>query len=168
MLSSGSTKIWFQPELPGLYIFHQEMVNFGIFSKILSNIHQPHLVARQNVTFRRVGQCMSDLNSNYLGFVTPLSLFSSSVGANGSTAIIFSNISFRNFGFSLALANSSSKQVRTPILQSMIEGFTKDERQSCNCMNSEKKNQKVHSQVSIFRRNVTYGPDHLTPYNHHY
>ena len=33
MLSSGSTKIWFQPELPGLYILHQEMVIFGIFSK---------------------------------------------------------------------------------------------------------------------------------------
>ena len=27
--------------------------------KFLSNIHQPHLVARQNVTFWRVGQCMS-------------------------------------------------------------------------------------------------------------
>ena len=33
MLSSGSTEIWFQPELPGLYILHQEMVIFGIFSK---------------------------------------------------------------------------------------------------------------------------------------
>ena len=32
MLSSGSTEIWFQPELPGLYILHQEMVIFGIFS----------------------------------------------------------------------------------------------------------------------------------------
>ena len=31
MLSSGSTEIWFQPELPGLYILHQEMVIFGIF-----------------------------------------------------------------------------------------------------------------------------------------
>merc|ERR1711894_465096 len=32
MLSSGSTEIWFQPELPGLYTLHQEMVIFGIFS----------------------------------------------------------------------------------------------------------------------------------------
>jgi len=59
MRSSGSTEIWFQPELPGLYILHQEMVIFGIFSNYLSNIHQPHPVARQNVTFWRVGQCMS-------------------------------------------------------------------------------------------------------------
>ena len=59
MLSSGSTEIWFQPELPGLYILHQQMVIFGIFSNFLSNIHQPHMVARQNVTFWRVGQCMS-------------------------------------------------------------------------------------------------------------
>ena len=51
MLSSGSTEIWFQPELPGLYILHQEMLIFGIFSNFLSNIHQPHLVARQIVTF---------------------------------------------------------------------------------------------------------------------
>ena len=60
MLSSGSTEIWFQPELPGLYILHQEMVIFGIFTNFLSNFHQPHLVARQNVTFWRVEQCMSD------------------------------------------------------------------------------------------------------------
>ena len=66
MLSSGSTVIWFQPELPGLYILHQEMVIFGIFSKILSNIHQPHL-AHQNVTFWRVEQCMS--GTQYQGFV---------------------------------------------------------------------------------------------------
>ena len=33
MLSSGSTEIWFQPELPGLYILHQELVIFGIFLK---------------------------------------------------------------------------------------------------------------------------------------
>ena len=33
MLSSGSTEILFQPELPGLYILHQEMVIFGIFQK---------------------------------------------------------------------------------------------------------------------------------------
>ena len=33
MLSSGSTEIWFQPELPGLYILHQKMVMFGIFFK---------------------------------------------------------------------------------------------------------------------------------------
>ena len=59
MLSSGSTEIWFQPELPDLYILHQEMVIFGIFSNFLSNIHQPHLLARQDVTFWRVGQCMS-------------------------------------------------------------------------------------------------------------
>ena len=59
MLSSGSTEIWFQPELPGLYILHQEMVIFGIFSNFLLNIHKPHLVARQNVIFWRVGQCMS-------------------------------------------------------------------------------------------------------------
>ena len=53
-------EIWFQPELPGLYILHQEMVIFGIFlKKKLSNIQQPHLVARQNVTIWRVGQCMS-------------------------------------------------------------------------------------------------------------
>ena len=31
MLSSGNTEIWFQPELPGLYILQQEMVIFGIF-----------------------------------------------------------------------------------------------------------------------------------------
>ena len=33
MLSSGSTEIWFQPELRDLYILHQEMVIFGIFLK---------------------------------------------------------------------------------------------------------------------------------------
>ena len=62
MLSSGSTEIWFQPELPGLYILHQEMVILGIFSNFLSYIHQPHQAARQNVTFWRVGQCMSGNN----------------------------------------------------------------------------------------------------------
>ena len=68
MLSSGSTEIWFQPELPDLYILHQEMVIFGIFSNILSNIHQPHLVAQQNVTFWRVGQCMSGYLALFLQF----------------------------------------------------------------------------------------------------
>ena len=51
-------EIWFQPELPGLYILHQEMV-FLAFSQFFKNIHQPHLVARQNVTFWRVGKNMS-------------------------------------------------------------------------------------------------------------
>ena len=38
MLSSGSTEIWFQPELPGLYILHQEMFFFH-FLNFLSNIY---------------------------------------------------------------------------------------------------------------------------------
>lgn len=45
----------------------------------------------------------------YLGFVTPLARCSSSFGASLSICIIFSYISFRNLGFSLAFDNSSSK-----------------------------------------------------------
>ena len=45
----------------------------------------------------------------HLGLVTPLSLCSSWVGAAGSTATIFSYMSFLSLGFSLALASSSSR-----------------------------------------------------------
>ena len=41
--------------------------------------------------------------------------------------------------FTLAFSSSSSKYVRTPILQSMMEGRVKEDRQSCNWMNSKKK-----------------------------
>merc|ERR1711894_42835 len=40
MLSSGSTEIWLQPELPGLYIFYQILVIFGFFLNFLRNFWQ--------------------------------------------------------------------------------------------------------------------------------
>ena len=43
MLSPGSTEIWLQTELPGLYILHQEMVIFGIFSKKKIQISTNHI-----------------------------------------------------------------------------------------------------------------------------
>lgn len=45
----------------------------------------------------------------YRGLVTPLARCSSSFGASLSIWIIFSYISLRNFGFSLAFDSSSSK-----------------------------------------------------------
>ena len=47
---------------------------------------------------------------------------SSSVGAFGSIATIFSYMSFLSLGFSRAFANSSSKYVLIPILQSIMHG----------------------------------------------
>lgn len=69
----------------------------------------------------------------YRGFVTPFARCSSSVGAIGSICIIFSYISLRSLGFSLAFDNSSSKYVRTPTLQSITQGWQKSLNRSCNC-----------------------------------
>lgn len=48
-------------------------------------------------------------SGHYLGLVTALAWCSSWVGANGSTWIIFSYMSFLSFGFSFAFDNSSSR-----------------------------------------------------------
>lgn len=69
----------------------------------------------------------------YRGFVTPLARCSSSLGASLSICIIFSYMSLRNFGFSFAFDSSSSRQVRTPILQSITHGSLKSLNKSCNC-----------------------------------
>ena len=58
-LQSGSTEIQFQPELSDLYIFHQNIGDFGIFSKNFIKYTQKHLVTRQIVTFWPFGPCMS-------------------------------------------------------------------------------------------------------------
>ena len=59
MLSSGSTEIWFQQSYQVCTFCTKKWWFLAFSKKELSNIHQPHLVARQNVTFWRVGQCMS-------------------------------------------------------------------------------------------------------------
>lgn len=74
----------------------------------------------------------------YRGLVTPLRWCSSCVGAAGSIKHIFSYMSFLSFGFSFAFINSSSKYVRTPILQSITQGFEKCPSRSSSSMNSRK------------------------------
>ena len=61
-LRSGSTEIQFQPELPELYIFHQKIGDFGIFSKCFVKYPQKHLVTGQIVTFWPFGKNMSVFN----------------------------------------------------------------------------------------------------------